>query len=89
MIDYYLGISNKIIEQFAKITQIEKIMFEELGKYKDLEAMYLIDVKTSKQINDTIIEKIVMIDLKPSKEGEEHYLKEYYYITLESKEEYI
>ena len=51
LIDYYLGISNKIIEQFAKITQIEKIMFEELSKYKDLEAMYLIDVKTSKQIN--------------------------------------
>lgn len=84
LIDYYLGISNKIIEQFAKITQIEKIMFEELSKYKDLEAMYLIDVKTSKQINDTIIENS-NDRFKPSKEGEEHYLKEYYYITLESK----
>ena len=40
----------------------------------------LIDAKTSKQINDTIIENS-NDRFKPSKAGEEHYLKNYYYIT--------
>ena len=60
-------------------------MFNELNKYGDLEAIYLIDAKTSKQINDTIIENS-NDRFKPSKAGEEHYLKNYYYITLESKQ---
>jgi hypothetical protein len=85
LISHYIGISDKIVKQFKKIYQTEQIMFEELNKYADLEAMYLIDVKTSKQINDTIIENN-NDRFRPSKAGEEHYLKDYYYITLESKQ---
>jgi CRISPR/Cas system-associated exonuclease Cas4 (RecB family) len=85
LISHYIGISDKIVKQFKKIHQTEQIMFDELNKYADLEAMYLIDVKTSKQINDTIIENN-NDRFRPSKAGEEHYLKDYYYITLESKQ---
>ena len=85
LINHYIGVSDKIIEQFKEINQTEKIMFNELNKYGDLEAIYLIDAKTSKQINDTIIENS-NDRFKPSKAGEEHYLKNYYYITLESKQ---
>ena len=85
LIEHYLKVSNKIVEQFTNIMQTEKIMYDELSKYSNLEALYLIDVKTSKQINDTIIENS-NDRFKPSKNGEEHFLKDYYYITLESKQ---
>ena len=85
MIDYYIGISNKIVKQFTHIHNTKAIMIDELKKYDDLEAMYLIDVETSKQINDTIIENN-NDKFRPSKDGEEHFLKDYYYVTLESKQ---
>ncbi len=85
MINYYIGVSDKIVNQFLHIRQVEVIMIDELKKYDDLEAMYLIDVETSKQINDTIIENY-NDKFKPSKDGEEHFLKDYFYITLESKQ---
>ena len=85
MIDYYIGISNKIVKQFTHIHNTKAIMIDELKKYDDLEAMYLIDVETSKQINDTIIENN-NDKFRPSKDGEEHFLKDYFYITLESKQ---
>jgi EAL domain-containing protein (putative c-di-GMP-specific phosphodiesterase class I) len=85
LVSHYCKLSNKIAEQFLNINATEKIMIDELSKYTDLEAIYLIDVKTSKQINDTIINNI-NDRFNPSKNGEEHYLKEYYFITLESRQ---
>lgn len=85
LIANYCTISSIIIDQFSSIDNSKEIMFNELNKYIDLEAIYLIDVKTSKQINDTIINN-TNDRFHPSKEGDEHYLKEYYYITLESRQ---
>lgn len=85
LVNNYNLLSNKIIEQIVSINDSEKILKEELKNQKDLEAFYLIDVDSSKQIHDTIIdnknERFI-----PSKNGDEHYLKEYFYITLESKQ---
>ncbi|MEZ4693895.1 MAG: EAL domain-containing protein [Aliarcobacter sp.] len=85
LVNYYCEVSENIIEQFFDINSIEEIMFKELENYFDLEAIYLIDGKTSKQINNTVI-KSVNDKFQPTKHGDEHYLKEYYYITLESKQ---
>lgn len=85
LVSNYCNVSNNIVEQFIYILQTENIMLAELNKYVDLEAIYLIDVKTSRQIHDTVINN-TNERFKPSKDGDEHYLKEYYYITLESKQ---
>jgi EAL domain-containing protein (putative c-di-GMP-specific phosphodiesterase class I) len=84
LVNHYCELSNKIVEEFFNINSAEKIMLNKLNKNIDLEAMYLIDVKTSKQINDTVINN-TNDRFNPSKNGDEHYLKEYYYITLESR----
>jgi EAL domain-containing protein (putative c-di-GMP-specific phosphodiesterase class I) len=85
LVDNYNLLSNKIIEQIVNINDSEQVLKTELNNHKDLEAFYLIDVDSSKQIHDTIIdnknERFI-----PSKNGDEHYLKEYFYITLESKQ---
>ena len=85
LVNSYHHVSNKIIEQFNHINNAEEIMTKELNNYLDLEAMYLIDVESSKQIHDTVINNR-NDRFSPSKSGDEHYLKEYYYITLESKQ---
>lgn len=85
LINYYCDVSQNIIGQFFDILKTEEIMYKELVNYFDLEAIYLIDGKTSKQINSTVI-KSVNDRFRPTKHGDEHFLKEYYYITLESKQ---
>ena len=85
LVNSYHHVSNKIIEQFGHINNAKEIMTKELNNYLDLEAMYLIDVESSKQIHDTVINNR-NDRFSPSKSGDEHYLKEYYYITLESKQ---
>jgi EAL domain-containing protein (putative c-di-GMP-specific phosphodiesterase class I) len=84
LVNNYNLVSDKIIEQFNHIDSAKNIMCSELDNCSTLEAIYLIDVKTSKQVHDTSI-KSINERFKPSKNGDEHYLKEYYYITLESK----
>jgi EAL domain-containing protein (putative c-di-GMP-specific phosphodiesterase class I) len=85
LVNNYNLLSNQIIEQFVTIHDSEKILKTELLNHNDLEAFYLIDVNSAKQIHDTVIdnknERFI-----PSKAGDEHYLKEYFYITLESKQ---
>jgi EAL domain-containing protein (putative c-di-GMP-specific phosphodiesterase class I) len=85
LVNNYNLLSNKIIEQIITIDDSEEILKKELINHKDLEAFYLIDIISSKQIHDTVIdnknERFI-----PSKDGDEHYLKEYFYITLESKQ---
>ena len=85
LINNYHLVSNKIIEQFRYINDVQEIMIKELNDCLDLEAMYLIDVDSSKQIHDTVINNR-NDRFTPSKNGDEHYLKEYYYITLESRQ---
>lgn len=86
VINQYDLISNSMIEKFEKEEQVHKMLEEEFLKYEDIEAIYLIDTKSSKQINNTIMNKGIKELFKPSNHGDEHFLKEYYYITLESKQ---
>ena len=83
LISHYSEISEQIIKQFYNINNTNDIMIKSLNKYRDIEAIYLIDGETSRQINNTIINNYSCL-FKPSKNGDEHYLKEYFYITLES-----
>ena len=85
LVNNYNLLSNKIIEQFVTINDSEEILKKELKTNSDLQAFYLIDVDSSKQIHDTIIDN-KNERFTPSKDGDEHYLKEYFYITLESKQ---
>ena len=85
LVNNYHLVSDQIIEQFRYINDAQEIMIKELNNNLDLEAMYLIDVDSSKQIHDTVINNR-NDRFTPSKGGDEHYLKEYYYITLESKQ---
>lgn len=84
LINYYLDITNEIIKQFDDINKTKEIMIESLNKYIDVEAIYLIDGKTSHQITDTITKNQAWI-FKAPKKGDQHYLKEYFFLTLESK----
>ena len=61
-------------------------MEKKFTQLDDIEAIYLIDVLTSKQLMDTIIQKSENELFLASCDGEEHFLKEYYYITLETKQ---
>ena len=77
------------VDMTHKIDDLDKsyeILKNEFTKHSDIEAIYLIDADSSKQVNDTIINENVNEMFKPTKHGDEHYLKEYYYITLESKQ---
>ena len=85
LVNNYHLVSDQIIEQFRYINDAQEIMIKELNNNLDLEAMYLIDVDSSKQIHDTVINNR-NDRFTPSKNGDEHYLKEYYYITLESRQ---
>jgi len=53
--------------------------------YDEIEAMYIIDALSSKQVNDTIIDESISGRYNITRDGDEHYLKEYFYITMESK----
>lgn len=75
----------KIISQINSLDSFILSLKKSILIYENVEAMYLIDAKTSKQVYDTFIIKNINDRFKPTKDGFEHYLKEYYYITLESK----
>lgn len=78
-------IANIIIEKIDEVKDSFCMLEEKFKAYKDIEALYLIDAKSSKQIHNTIMADCRDRIFKPTIHGDEHYLKEYYYITLESK----
>ena len=78
-------ISHEIIQKIKSIHDAEMILKKEFFKYHQIEAIYLIEALSSKQIHDTIMDNTVENCLKPTKHGDEHLLKEYFYITMESK----
>lgn len=86
VINKYTLIANKMLEQISCLECSYEILKNEFSKYENIEAIYLIDSLSSKQINDTIIKKNINDKFKATKSNDEHYLKEYYYITLESKQ---
>lgn len=88
MINFFINFSNEIINQINNLNKSKDIFTTTLKNSTNLEAIYLIDVETSKQVGNTIINSNeIKPGFKPTKDGDEHYLKEYYFITLESKQE--
>lgn len=81
---------NKIVESMSsKINSafnVEAVFHNKLEEFDNIEAAYIIDAKNSKQIGKTLISRKVNKRFRPNKHGDEHYLKEYFYITKESKE---
>lgn len=68
-------------EQNFHLEKLELILKEN----NNIEAIYLIDYNLGNQINDTLINNIQNRFYKASKHNDDHNLKEYYYITKESK----
>lgn len=60
-------------------------LFNFLEEFENIEAIYFIDVSTGIQVSDTIIGTDTNDFFQPAKQGENHTLKEYFYITKESK----
>lgn len=85
-IDTYNKMAKDIIDKIDSIDNFYESIKNHASAYENIEAVYLIDAKNSKQIYDTVILKNINDRFKATKDGFEHYLKEYYYITLESKQ---
>lgn len=82
--------SNYIIEKLRQLTlsnfsndKFKDFMNNELK----LEAMYLIDYHDATQVGETLLSGKVKKFYSPAKNGDSHYLKEYYYLTKSSKEQ--
>ena len=71
------------------ITSLQTVTKHNLKKYletsDDLEAIYIIHATTGIQIGNTIIDSLENRFFHPAKDGDDHSLKEYFYITKESK----
>jgi hypothetical protein len=82
-------IANEIIKRLTTETPetllknplIEELLHDE----KTIEALYIIDYKTAKQIGDTLFLSQAKGFYEPSQSGEDHSIKEYYYICKNSK----
>ena len=84
-IDTYDNMAASIISKISSLDTFNKNLKAACLTYENIEAVYLIDIKTSRQIHDTLVLKNINDRFKATKNGFEHYLKEYYYITIESK----
>lgn len=84
-------ILNNILKHLNEETLLENNLIKELLKSEtEVEALYLIDYTTAKQVGDTLFLKTAKGFYEPSEEGENHSLKEYFYICKNSKNgEYI
>lgn len=78
--------SERIIDKIIDMNSSQNIIKKVHKEFNEIEAIYLIDADSSKQIHDTVISNVNNGHFFPTKNGHEHLLKEYYYITLESKE---
>lgn len=85
VIEKYELIANEMVDKIQNIEESYGFLKKKFEKYLDIEAIYLIDANSSKQINDTILNINTNKMFRPTKQNDEHYLKEYFYITLESK----
>jgi EAL domain-containing protein (putative c-di-GMP-specific phosphodiesterase class I) len=76
----YAGI---IIE--ALLENIKVDIYSFLEHYKAIEAIYRIDARMGIQEGNTVINTDIQEFFRPAQAGESHALKEYFYITKESK----
>lgn len=82
--------SNYIIDKLRQLslTNFSNDKFKDfMNKELKLEAMYLIDYHDATQVGETLLSGKVKKFYSPAKNGDSHYLKEYYYITKSSKEQ--
>ncbi|MGD9552916.1 MAG: EAL domain-containing protein [Arcobacteraceae bacterium] len=82
--------SNYIIEKLRQLTlsNFSNDKFKDfMNKELKLEAMYLIDYHDATQVGETLLSGNVKKFYSPAKNGDSHYLKEYYYLTKSSKEQ--
>jgi EAL domain-containing protein (putative c-di-GMP-specific phosphodiesterase class I) len=84
-------IANEIIKRLCTKTLLENPLIQELlHDEKTIEALYIIDYKTAKQVGDTLFLSQAKGFYEPSQSGEDHSIKEYFYICKNSKDgEYI
>jgi EAL domain-containing protein (putative c-di-GMP-specific phosphodiesterase class I) len=86
--DFYLEaseISQKIISMINTIEIAKnKEILELIKQEKKIEALYLIDAKRSKQVGETIFLAKQKSFYEPSVDGDDHSLKEYFYICNNS-----
>jgi hypothetical protein len=75
--------SQAIIEKISTSTVAD--LYEYLRHADDIEAIYRIDANSGLQIGETIIDISGGCFFQPAKEGDNHSLKEYFYITKESQ----
>lgn len=80
-------ISQKIISMISnkEITKNERIL-EFVKSEKKIEALYLIDVEESRQVGNTLFMAEQKSFYMPSLDGDDHSLKEYFYICKDSKD---
>lgn len=86
LIEQYNNILEKMILNLNSAFKAEAVFYNKLEEFEDIEAMYLINARNSKQIGKTLISKKVSKKFRPTKNGDDHHLKEYFYITKESKD---
>lgn len=82
--------SNYIIDKLRQLTLINfsnEEFKDFMNKELKLEAMYLIDYHDATQVGETLLSGKVKKFYSPAKNGDSHYLKEYYYITKSSREQ--
>ncbi|MFT7004763.1 MAG: EAL domain-containing protein (putative c-di-GMP-specific phosphodiesterase class I) [Sulfurimonas sp.] len=81
------NISKKIISMInvQDISKNEEIL-ELVQSNKKVEALYLIDIEESKQVGNTLFMAEQKGFYEPSVDGEDHSLKEYFYICKDSKD---
>lgn len=84
-INRYDFITENIISKIDNLDNTHNTFKKSFDELDDVEAIFLIDTISGKQIDDTIVTKNINKRFKPTKDGHEHFLKEYYYITLESR----
>ncbi|WP_373034588.1 hypothetical protein [Sulfurimonas sp.] len=86
--NFYLeasDISQKIISMINTIEIAKnKEILELIKQEKKIEALYLIDAEESKQVGETIFLAEQKSFYEPSADGEDHSLKEYFYICKNS-----
>jgi len=75
--------THTIIDTLKKNPQHD--LFEFLKKFEIIEAIYCIDAHTGIQEGNTIISADTNEFFQPARNGDNHALKEYFYITKESK----
>lgn len=86
LINQYNLLIKDFLEGMNNISELYCLLEKKFNELDNIEAIYLIDIFTSRQINDTIIKNNKNGLFRASCSGEEHFLKEYYYVTLETKQ---